>query len=283
MDKMEVERSAEDLKELGNKKLAQKQFDEAAELYTQAIALDPSSPIYYHNRAVAYLNMAHDPQNSTPVAIGLAQKALADCDAGIKADPKYTKCYFRRGMANTSLGRLREAKMDFEKVAQLEPANSQYKEKIQIIEKIERHLHNATELESRGDFEAAARFYEAALALAPNSVTNKLGLARTLNSRKMYSDAAKVASSVLQSNPEDVAALLIRAQAFYGMGEDWTKLGPYIRNILQLDPDNREAFALRKKSQMIYNLKNQGNEKFTALKKAKNSMDMSPEEKEAFR
>lgn len=39
---------------LGNQKLAQKQYDEAIKLYTEAIKLNPTSAVYYANRYIFY-------------------------------------------------------------------------------------------------------------------------------------------------------------------------------------------------------------------------------------
>ena len=48
---------AEQYKVLGNKALQEGKYEEAVELYGEAIALDPTDHVYYSNRAAAFANM----------------------------------------------------------------------------------------------------------------------------------------------------------------------------------------------------------------------------------
>lgn len=47
---VDPKKNAEELKALGNAKMSEKNYLEAVNLYTQAIALDPSNAVYYANR-----------------------------------------------------------------------------------------------------------------------------------------------------------------------------------------------------------------------------------------
>lgn len=42
------------LKDLGNKAFSAKQYDNAIDLFTQAIAIDPKNHVLYSNRSAAY-------------------------------------------------------------------------------------------------------------------------------------------------------------------------------------------------------------------------------------
>lgn len=46
--------SAEEFKAKGNAALQAKKFDEAIEMYTEAIKLDPSNQVFYSNRYVLF-------------------------------------------------------------------------------------------------------------------------------------------------------------------------------------------------------------------------------------
>ena len=48
---------ASELKEQGNKLYTQKKWDEASQMYTQAIELDASNAVYWCNRAACYIRL----------------------------------------------------------------------------------------------------------------------------------------------------------------------------------------------------------------------------------
>ena len=77
--------NAEKLKQKGNTLMSGKKYDEAIQVYTEAIDLDSTNPVYYSNRAAAYSSKADH-----LLAIGDAEKA-------IEVDPSYVKAYHRLG------------------------------------------------------------------------------------------------------------------------------------------------------------------------------------------
>ncbi len=77
--------AAEKLKQAGNVQMSSKQYDGAIESYTKAIALDPTNPVYYSNRAAAHSNK-HDHAN-----------AVVDSEKAIEIDPSFAKAYHRLG------------------------------------------------------------------------------------------------------------------------------------------------------------------------------------------
>ena len=83
---------AEQFKSRGNAAMAQKDYKSAIELYTQAIGISPSNPIYLSNRAAAY-SASHK-----------HVEAQADAELAVAADPKYTKAWSRLGLARFALG-----------------------------------------------------------------------------------------------------------------------------------------------------------------------------------
>lgn len=83
---------AEELKSQGNKAMQQKDYPKAIDLYTKAITLSPTNPIYLSNRAAAY-SASHK-----------HSEACADAELATSADPKYTKAWSRLGLARFVLG-----------------------------------------------------------------------------------------------------------------------------------------------------------------------------------
>lgn len=76
-----------------------KNFNEAVNLYSQAIELSQEKPnhVYFANRANAYLELFEN------------QKCVEDCDMAIKIEPSFAKSYFRKAKANFNLQNLVEA------------------------------------------------------------------------------------------------------------------------------------------------------------------------------
>jgi len=65
--------------------MSAKQYDQAINSYSQAIALDSTNPVYYSNRAAA-----HSSKGDHLSAVGDAEKAIT-------VDPSFVKAYHRLG------------------------------------------------------------------------------------------------------------------------------------------------------------------------------------------
>ena len=104
---------ADRYKSQGNAALAAGNYSDAIELYTKAIGLEPSEPVYFSNRAAAY------------AALKRWQSALDDSQEVVTLKPDWVKGWIRRGAAFTGLGKHEEARKAYLKATQLEPGNSQ--------------------------------------------------------------------------------------------------------------------------------------------------------------
>ncbi|KAF8971450.1 hypothetical protein BDZ97DRAFT_1786578 [Flammula alnicola] len=111
--------NAEKFKQTGNAQMSQKQYDAAIDFYTKAIALDPSNPVYYSNRAAA-----HSSKGDHLSAVGDAEKAIS-------VDSKFVKAYHRLGHAQYSLGDFKAAASAFDRGLKLEPGNAGLKSGLQ--------------------------------------------------------------------------------------------------------------------------------------------------------
>ncbi|KAI4164029.1 MAG: hypothetical protein LQ342_002264 [Letrouitia transgressa] len=83
---------AESFKSQGNNAMQQKDYEKAIDLYSKAVNLSPTNPIYLSNRAAAY-SASHK-----------HEEARADAELAVAADPKYTKAWSRLGLARFVLG-----------------------------------------------------------------------------------------------------------------------------------------------------------------------------------
>lgn len=117
-DKEEAER----MKTEGNNLMRTEKFQEALDMYSKAIELDGSNPVFYCNRAAAHSKMTSH------------HLAIEDCQRAIDMDPSYSKAYGRMGLAHSSLNKHKEAVDNFKKALELEPDNESYKSNLQIAE-----------------------------------------------------------------------------------------------------------------------------------------------------
>ncbi|KAF8420287.1 nucleotide hydrolase-domain-containing protein [Boletus edulis BED1] len=97
-------KQAASLKIRGNSLYQTRKFEQAIDLYTQAIQVSPRpEPVFYSNRAACYMYMS-PPQH---------ERVVADCDDALRQDPSYVKALNRRATALESLNRFEEALRDF--------------------------------------------------------------------------------------------------------------------------------------------------------------------------
>ncbi|CAG8537345.1 13314_t:CDS:10 [Ambispora leptoticha] len=108
----EQKQKAEELKSAGNKKVSEKNYDEAVKFYSEAISIDCNNAVFYANRAAAYSQM------------GQHDKAIEDATKSTQVDPSYSKAYSRLGHAYYSIGKYQEAVDAYEKGLSLDPNNS---------------------------------------------------------------------------------------------------------------------------------------------------------------
>ena len=78
-----------------------------------------------------------------------------------------------------------------------------------------------------------------------------------------YGKAHDFAISMLRENRQDPDALLLRARAYYGQGDNEQAL-KYLKECLNLDPDSKAALKLFRMLQKLTRTKNEGNAAFKA-------------------
>lgn len=117
--KLSATQTPDQLKSLGNKAMADKDYAAAISNYSQAILLDGENAVYYANRAAAYS------QNNQH------QLAVDDAKSAAKVDPGYSKAYSRMGHAYFCLGEYNEAVEAYEKGLALDPENATMRQSLE--------------------------------------------------------------------------------------------------------------------------------------------------------
>lgn len=114
---------AERAKDEGNKAFKEKHFALAIDNYTKAIELNPSSAVYYSNRAFAHMKL--ESYGAT----------IADATKAIELDARFIKAYYRRGDANFALSKFKQSLKDFRVASKLAPSDPDLKKKLAECEK----------------------------------------------------------------------------------------------------------------------------------------------------
>ncbi|XP_040157529.1 U-box domain-containing protein 70-like [Anopheles arabiensis] len=101
--------TADELKEEGNRCVKAGNFTEAILHYTHAIKLSPADPILYSNRSLAFCKMQQ------------YYYANADADKAITLNPTWAKGYFRKAEVSMAVGQYDTALLSYGKALQLQP------------------------------------------------------------------------------------------------------------------------------------------------------------------
>ncbi|KAH7368006.1 heat shock protein STI1 [Plectosphaerella cucumerina] len=115
--------SADELKALGNKAIAAKDFDDAIDKFTQAIAIDPSNHILYSNRSAAHASKKE------------WDLALKDAEKTTEIKPDWAKGWGRKGTALWGQGDLLGAHDAYEEGLKHDPSNAGLKKDLAATKK----------------------------------------------------------------------------------------------------------------------------------------------------
>ncbi|PKS08318.1 hypothetical protein jhhlp_005262 [Lomentospora prolificans] len=115
--------TADELKTKGNQAIASKNFDEAIDFFTQAIAIQPENHILYSNRSAAHASKK-DWIN-----------ALADAEKTTQLKPDWGKGWGRKGAALHGNGDLLGAAEAYEEGLKIDPNNAQLKSGLESVKK----------------------------------------------------------------------------------------------------------------------------------------------------
>jgi DnaJ family protein C protein 7 len=117
-------------KEKANDVFKNGKYQEAIELYTKLLEIDPNNKNFnstiYANRALCYQKLGNN------------MEALKDINISINLNERYFKAYMRRGNIYMNLKMYEEAKYDFQKVKDAEPGNADANRLVEEAKKLEK-------------------------------------------------------------------------------------------------------------------------------------------------
>ncbi|MFC3691910.1 tetratricopeptide repeat protein [Chenggangzhangella methanolivorans] len=193
-------------------------YEEAVEVLTRALALDPEDVDALERRATAYLMLEQralaiaDLQTAASLAPQAAEvraglcaaiaesdpaAAMPHCDIAIRLDPEDAPSLNNRSTALGLLGRDEEALADLDRAVALAPDEFIFR------------ANRAITLVELGEFERAAEDVDYALAIQPNDPTMMLALARIVLSRGDVAEARALVGSVLNRGSDHAEALAV--------------------------------------------------------------------------
>lgn len=175
-----------------------------------ALDIEPNSPVYLSNRAAALM------------AANRFTEALEDAERAKEFDPENSKIMYRMARILTSLGRPGEA---LDVLSQIQPPASATDRA--PAEKMQRFITQAEEIltQDRGVSMMVFCLDQARQMLGlgvkePRKWTLLTAEAQLkMGNENSYGKAQDIAISMLRLNSQDPDAMLIRARAFYGMGD----------------------------------------------------------------
>jgi tetratricopeptide (TPR) repeat protein len=212
---------------------------QAVEVFSQAIALDPAFAAAYHNRGVAYAGLKQykraiadferalrlDPEDAgTYNNRGAAyfrlhqdQRAIADFDRALGLDPDYARAYNNRGLVYADLKQYERAIADFDRALGLDPSLA--------LTYFARGVANV----GLGQYQRAIADYDLALRLDPNFAAVYYERGSLNGSLGQYQRAIADYDLALRLDPNNALAYSGRGQAHAELGNqaaasrDWRK------------------------------------------------------------
>jgi DnaJ family protein C protein 7 len=248
------------LKELGNSSFKSKEYHKAIDYYSRAINQEPSA-VLYSNRAQAYL-LLHQYEN-----------VIQDCRDSLQLETT-PKAFYRLALAHFHLGDLQKAKETCHLLSDMvDPL-------LEILDRFE-------ELYLNQDYSGALHILENGFLIFDPELLNT-GLSKhsrisTNSCTKVpvswrlkradcllhvdIQEASQVAMDLLRSKQEskNSNAIYVRAKTMYLLdSHSITDIIGLLQTGLQLDPDNKSCRLFVKKVKLLDELKQKGNNCFTA-------------------
>mmetsp|Transcript_26435 Transcript_26435/g.51219 ORF Transcript_26435/g.51219 Transcript_26435/m.51219 type:complete len:495 (+) Transcript_26435:157-1641(+) len=230
--------NAADLRKLGDEALGKGDRKMAINYYTKLIAVEPNNEVNYWKRASAHMRFR------------AASSAIHDLDKAIELDPKMMKAYLNRARLRKGFGDCRGSKQDYERVLELKPKKSGIKDKIDSLGTCVHLLDEVDKALRVGDCAAAKPSLDQALDIAAESVALRMKRADCAIKTGDYQVAMLDTRRILSSDKNNLDAIALRGQAYYGLGDTEIAVN-HFKEGLRSDPGHKILKTLYRKVKKI--------------------------------
>ncbi|KAF7370894.1 hypothetical protein MSAN_00723300 [Mycena sanguinolenta] len=247
---------AEKVKEQGNVAFKAKRFNEAVDLYSEAIEMNPVEPSYLTNRAAAYM------------AIKRFRNALDDCQAAatLQSAAPSSKTLLRLARCQFALGSTTPALSTLRSVIALEPKNAAALQLQSKISLLEGHLRNFEGAKAKKEWAHARLALDKCLQGIEGEGGEiptewRLWRVELELARGNLEGANTAANDALRLNPSSPDVLTSRGLVLFLSGRLPQAL-QHVQSALRGDPGHEPAQRLRKRVKDVERLKEEGNTVF---------------------
>ncbi|CAH3166393.1 unnamed protein product [Porites evermanni] len=219
---------AEAKKAEGNKEYAQKHYEAAVKLYSEAIELAPSVATYYGNRSAAFLMLVN------------YDKALEDARAAIKLDDNFVKGYYRAAKCHLVMGSITNAANYLQKVIEKDPKNKDAQNDLRTTHMVQEYESSAFQAHDKGDYRKVVFCMNHILEVCPACNLYKVMRAEAYCLMGKYSDALTDVQNILRNDSINSDALYVKGLCLYY--QDFVdKAYQHFNIVLRNDPDHKKA------------------------------------------
>ena len=245
----------EELKILGNEDYKNGRFAEALSLYDAAISIDPNKASYRSNKSAAL------------VALGNLLEAAFECREAIRIDPNYQRAHNRLATIYLRLGEAEMATYHFKQSGpEADPESMQKAKQVQM------HLSRCTEAKKQRDWNTILRETDLALNAGADSAPLIFGLkAEALLKLNRHEEAIETIEKVSNFEIEHClkffgqvgsSSLLIFCAQVDLVAGRFDDAVATAEQACQLNPSNKEASAVLRKTKCAAMARANGNEMF---------------------
>ncbi|KAL0396585.1 UNVERIFIED_CONTAM: Inactive TPR repeat-containing thioredoxin TTL3 [Sesamum calycinum] len=247
----------EQLKILGNEDYKNGKFAEAVALYDAAISIDPNKASYRSNKSAAL------------TAMGKLLEAAFECREAIRIDPFYQRAHNRLATLYVRLGEAERAMYNFKQAGSDADPDSMNK-----AQKVQTHLNKCTEAKTRHDWNCLLKETSQAIAAGADSAPLIFALrAEALLKLNRHQGAIETMTRGPNFDIDEckkffgpfgsASLLIVHAQVdmVEGRFDDAVSAAELAS---RLDPNNREANTVVRKTRAVATARSNGNKLFKA-------------------
>lgn len=188
-------------------------------------------------------------------------EALGDARQAVALDPSMVKGYIRIAKCGIALGDLTIADQAINKVKQLEVDNKTIETEIRSLEFLKQYEREAQIAYDKTDYRKVVFCMDRCLTQSPTCVRYKLHKAECLTFLGRCQEAQDIANSILHLDNGNADAIYVRGVCLFYQ-DNVEKALQHFQQVLRLAPDHKKAMDIYKRSKLLKQKKEEGNEAF---------------------